>query len=145
MIVQSGIYSLAPSWMSVFEKWDDLKRYQKEAIVLDLEKLNKNPIAESHSWNCSFFNKECNDYCAECSWFGWSYKYVITGDLTLDREIVDLKGAQFTEHYVKEHNGSDLKTPDLRMSTQYSHSPSSSVNGHKRGRLVKLKARPRSS
>lgn len=127
MLVQSGIYSLAPNWMGVFEKWDGLHRYQKEAIVSDLGYLNKNPVAEAYSWDPSFFNKEGPEYCAECSWFAWSYSYVVTGDLTLDKEIVQLKGQQFTDHCIHNHNGHST-APDYHKSKARSGSASVSFD-----------------
>lgn len=142
MLLQSGIYSLSPNWMGVFQKWDNLKRFQKEALVTDLGYFNKNPVAEAYQWDCSYFNKESDKYCAECSWFGWSYTYVVTGDMTLDKEIVELKGGQFADHWDSHHNGSSsssdvgakTKTNSLVTNKQEDRSqkPSSSLNGRKK-------------
>lgn len=124
--------SLTPNWASVFQKWDALKRFQKEAIVTDLSYFNKNPICEAHGWDCSYYNKQSEKYCPECSWFSWSWTYVITGnDMTLDKPILELKGDQFVEHCNLKHNGHKSKSPESHITKAHSGSVSSS-NGRKR-------------
>lgn len=136
MELQSGIFSLAPNWTGVFQKWDTLKRFQKEAIVTDIGYFNKNPVCEAHSWDCSYFNKQSDKYCPECSWFSWSWSYVITGDLTLDRPILELKGDQFVEHCNQIHNGHEVKSPEAHRKALESET-ASSLPSHKRVRRVK--------
>lgn len=132
MELQSGIYSLAPSWMQVFDKWNNLKRFQREAIITDIGYFNKNPIAESYGWDNSYFDKESEKYCPECSWFSWSYTYVITGGDILDRPILELKNDQFVEHCNLKHNGhSPSKSPESHITKAHSGSVSS-LNGRKR-------------
>lgn len=142
MELQSGIYSLAPSWMQVFQKWDSLKQFQKEAVVTDLGFYNKNPVAESYRWDCSYYNRESESYCPECSWFSWSYSYVITGDSTLDRPILELKNDQFIEHCNLKHNGHS-KSPETHTTKAHSGSVSSEPS---RKRVLKARTgRSRSS
>jgi len=120
----SGIYSLAPRWMDVFEKWNNLKRFQKENIIDDM-KL-KGPVTEAHSWKMEYYDRESENFCPECSWFQWSYSYVITGDLSIDREIVDLKGSQFVSHWDLRHNGHVKSKSGPRKLRGHSHLPSPS-------------------
>ena len=106
MSLVSGIYSLAPGWSSVFDKWDGLKKYQREAITYDISQPHKTPVCEAHNWNVEYFDKTSPKFCDECSWFSWSYNYVINGErMDLDQEIVKLKGEQFCDHWIHRHNG----------------------------------------
>lgn len=131
MELQSGIYSLAPNWMSVFQRWDDLKRFQKEALVTDLGFYNKGPVAESWQWDSGYYNKEDEKFCPECSWFSWSYSYVITGDSTLDRPILELKNEQFVDHCTHQHNGHS-RSPEAHKTKARSGKSLSFSTSHKK-------------
>src|SRR5215469_16913974 len=106
MSLQSGIYSLAPNWSQKFSNWDKLKRFQKEELLHELRYSNMNIIAEARGFETSYYDRESPEYCAECCFYSYSYFYVINGpDMVLDREILELKGRQFTEHFQGQHNG----------------------------------------
>ena len=104
----SGILTLAPRWSSVFDGWDNLKRFQKENIIEDM-KL-KGPVTEAYKWSTDYYDRENSNFCPECAWFAWSYSYTITNNLSIDREIVELKGSQFVTHWEHRHNGFKPKT-----------------------------------
>jgi len=65
-----------------------------------------NIIAEARGFETSYYDRESPEYCVECCWHSFSYVYCINGpDMVLDREILELKGSQYTEHFSRFHNG----------------------------------------
>jgi hypothetical protein len=112
VLILQNMQTLAPKWSAVFERWDKLKRFQKEEIVEDLATGNKNPIAEARGFQTRYYDPENNQYCEECLWFSYSYSWVINhntrdGEIYLDQDIVKIKGQQFSQHVFEHHNGHD--------------------------------------
>jgi hypothetical protein len=106
-----SITTLAPIWSGIFERWSQgkLKRSQKQDIVEDLAYINTNPVAEAYG-ETRFYDRDSPNFCNECSWFAWSYRYIVNynrgnEDLCLDNEICKLKGEQFVIHWNQHHNG----------------------------------------
>jgi hypothetical protein len=101
--------TIAPRWTNIFQKWDTLKRPQKEDIIEDLSVGSRNPVAEAYGWgDIRYYDRDSPKFCSECTWFSWSWSFVITGrdnELCLDQPIVKLKGEQFASHFYRFHNG----------------------------------------
>lgn len=119
--ISIDITTIAPNWSSRFQKWESLRRYQKDEIMEDLAYVNKNVVAEARG-NCRYWDQKDEQYCEECQYFCWSYNYVINqnakdDELYLDKEIVDLKGRQFATHFYQYHeNGGSSDTCVSKLS-----------------------------
>jgi hypothetical protein len=46
-----SIATIAPR-TNRFSRWDELKRFQKDEMVNELEYANRTPVAEARGWNC---------------------------------------------------------------------------------------------
>ena len=97
--ISLSIATIAPA-VRGFSQWSKLKKFQKELAIHDLGIPNTNIIAEARGWQTRYYDQDSNQFCQECSWYGWSY--VI---MSLDGEMVRTKDERFCEHFARHHNG----------------------------------------